>query len=172
MTACWYRVPEYIGATPLIPSQQCSLSGRRTAFTRQLLSAAIDAVSLGPSKMPQPWTQGYAGSARLTPRSVRGWPSAFTSSLRWTRSALAGVGSGVGLDVPSVGVGSVVASDAIAGRLTDDIASADPSTPRAPPLEDDTSHVPMTSAMATGTARAAVPFGLRIWIVERVGQAH
>src|SRR5205823_1372264 len=58
--AVWYATPLYVACTPLMPSQQSSLSGTRTLFTCHAAMAAIDAASLGPSKMPWPWTQAYS----------------------------------------------------------------------------------------------------------------
>ena len=53
--------------TPLIPSQQPSLIGTRTAFTCQLAIALTEGASLGPSKTPQPWTHAYSLPERFTP---------------------------------------------------------------------------------------------------------
>ena len=46
--------------------------------------AAIDAASLGPSKIPQPWMQAYSVPERLTPWRSSTSPASFTSSLRLT----------------------------------------------------------------------------------------
>ena len=45
------RAPLRLGSTPLIPSQQLSFSGTRTALMCQLFIALIEAQSVGPSKI-------------------------------------------------------------------------------------------------------------------------
>jgi len=71
----------------LIPSQQSSFSGIRTAFALQLAIAATEAPSLGPSKMPQPWMQANSVPERLTPWSSTCVPDALISRLPSTWSA-------------------------------------------------------------------------------------
>jgi hypothetical protein len=41
-----------LGSIPLMPSQQVSLSGTRTALMRHDFIASIEVASLGPSKNP------------------------------------------------------------------------------------------------------------------------
>ena len=62
-----YLAPVYSGLTPLMPSQQSSFSGIRTALTCHDAMALIEAALLGPSKTPQPWTHAYSEPERLTP---------------------------------------------------------------------------------------------------------
>src|SRR5438067_4432585 len=50
-----------------MPSQQSSLSGRRTVLIRQDAIALTLPASLGPSKMLHPCTQAYSVPARFTP---------------------------------------------------------------------------------------------------------
>src|ERR1700730_18607395 len=70
--AFWYVVPEYAGLTPLMPSQQSSLRGTRTALACHEAIALIDVVSDGPSKIPQSCTHAYSVPDRLTPRRRTG----------------------------------------------------------------------------------------------------
>ena len=82
--------PEYRGATPLIPSQQSSLSGTRTAFACQRAIARTEAAVAGPSKMPWPWTQAYSVPERLTPWKTTTRPRASSRRLPSTWRPLAG----------------------------------------------------------------------------------
>src|SRR5260221_8373490 len=64
---------------PLIPSQQSSLKGTRTALTPRAGMAAVEVWSLGPSKKPQPCWHAYSAPLRLTPRNTTTLPL----STRW-----------------------------------------------------------------------------------------
>ena len=56
---------------PLMPSQQSSLSGIRTALICQAIIAWMAAsVSVGPSQIPQPSAQAYSAPDRFTPVSL------------------------------------------------------------------------------------------------------
>src|SRR5437870_2953586 len=99
-------------------SQQSSLRGTRTALMCQLAMALIEAASLGPSKMPQPWMQAYSVPERSTPSSRIRFPRASRSWLPDTRSARPGggdgprVGAGVGLGV-GLGAGVIVVGEGL-----------------------------------------------------------
>src|SRR5205823_12539993 len=79
---------------PLIPSQQVSLSGRRTTLVRQDTIALTEGESDGPSKMPHPCAQAYSAPERFTPPSRTGRPAESTSSFPCTCTAGARVGPG------------------------------------------------------------------------------
>ncbi len=86
-------------------------------MTPQFFIAVMDAWSLGPSKIPLPWTHAYSVPERSTPCSTTVCPLALTSLLPDTCSCGAGplavlVGDGVGVgvgedegEVVGVGVG-------------------------------------------------------------------
>jgi len=91
--AAWYAAPPYAGFTPLMPSQQSSLRGTRTAFVFHDLIACADARSVGPSKIPHPsepgvplWMHLNSWPERSTPMSRMGVLLASTSWLPTTRS--------------------------------------------------------------------------------------
>src|SRR5438105_9175258 len=94
-------------------SQQSSLRGTRTALMCQLAMALIEAASLGPSKMPQPWMQAYSVPERSTPSSRIRFPRASRSWLPDTRSASPGGGeAGIGLAV-GLGADVIVVGEAL-----------------------------------------------------------
>src|SRR5258708_6168031 len=64
-----------------MPSQQSSLRGTRTALTPHEAIAAIEAASVGPSNMPQPWAHAYSLPERLTPATRNGAPAPSTIRL-------------------------------------------------------------------------------------------
>ena len=106
----------------MIPSQQSSFIGTRTAFVRQEAIACTDAESFGPSKTPQPWMQEYSVPERFTPSSCTACPAEFTRVLPLTVSGEsapgAGVGGGGGGGVGvSVGVGAGVRTGVGVGVL-------------------------------------------------------
>src|SRR5205823_14348680 len=70
--------------TPLMPSQQSSFNGTRTAFDDQAAMAATEASSLAPSKKPRPCQQAYSEPLRLTPCSTTVRPL----STRWLPETL------------------------------------------------------------------------------------
>jgi hypothetical protein len=73
--ACWYALPLTEEATPLMPSQQSSLSGMRTVLTWPQVSIAVAIVSgSGPSKMEPPLMQSYSVPEWSTPSRRVGLP--------------------------------------------------------------------------------------------------
>ena len=77
---------------PLIPSQQCSFSGRRTVFMFQVNIALMLLGPVDPSNVVPPAVGGehmYSDPARLTPSRRTVAPVVSTSLLPWTCSALA-----------------------------------------------------------------------------------
>src|ERR1700678_1914789 len=66
-------MPESAALTPLIPSQQSSLSGTRTTLVFHALMAATPVALTSPSKMPPPVTHEYSVPARSTPWSTTVW---------------------------------------------------------------------------------------------------
>src|SRR5436305_1174215 len=80
--ACWYwaavKVPpeaDISAGSPLIPSQQSSLRGTRTALICQLAIALTEAASLGPSNAPVAPAdmQVYSEPERFTPSGRMTW---------------------------------------------------------------------------------------------------
>ena len=69
MTSAWYAAPLYSATASLVPSQQSSFSGTRTAVTFQVRIAVIDAWSIGPFQIPLPLMQANSPPERLTPYS-------------------------------------------------------------------------------------------------------
>src|SRR4051795_10461666 len=92
-----YVAPLYAAGTPLIPRMQSSLRPRCTTFAFHDLIAVIDALSDGPSKIPQPSTHAYSVPERLTPCSWIALPEASSRRLPETcRPAPVGPGAGAG----------------------------------------------------------------------------
>src|SRR5215211_7220473 len=67
-----------------MPSQQCSVSGRRTALIPQSAMARVARLPVGPAKNPWPPTQAYSPPERLTPSRRTGSPEPSTSRLSST----------------------------------------------------------------------------------------
>src|SRR5919198_3724714 len=100
---------------PLMPSQQSSFIGMRTALMRHAFIALIDALSTTPSKTPQPCWQAYSVPEWFTPWICTTWFCALSSLLPEMCSgdvpeAGAGVAVGTG-----VGVGAAVGAGVCTG---------------------------------------------------------
>src|SRR3954468_23482948 len=112
-----------VAAPSSTPSQQCSFSGTRIAFVRQLFMAAIEAWSDGPSKMPLSCEHRYSVPMRSTPCSTTVCADAFTSLLPCTCSPenagfVTSVGAGVTVGAAvgaGVAVGAVVGAGVVVG---------------------------------------------------------
>src|SRR3954447_9816432 len=92
-----YVEPLYAAGTPLIPNTQSSLRPRCTTFAFHALIAVIDALSVGPSKIPQPSMHAYSVPDRFTPCSWIALPDASSRRLPETwRPAPVGPGKGAG----------------------------------------------------------------------------
>src|SRR5438309_1777579 len=134
-------------------SQQSSLRGTRTALMCQLAMALIEAASLGPSKMPQPWMQAYSVPERSTPSSRIRFPRASRSWLPDTRSASPGggegarVGAGVGLGV-GLGAGVAVGAGEAAPSVGEPAANSEVAPPK-PPGPISKQRAPATRPHAT-----------------------
>src|SRR3954471_18895871 len=90
MIADWYS--SALTSVLLIPSQQCSLSGRRTALMFHVSSAVMLLGPVEPSNVVPPCVGGehmYSEPARLTPSSRTVAPLWSLSRLPWTCSAFA-----------------------------------------------------------------------------------
>src|SRR6187551_2973901 len=81
-----------VTSEPLIPSQQCSFSGRRTVLMFQVSIEVMLVGPVDPSKVVPPCVGGehmYSEPARFTPSRRTVAPVVSTSLLPWARSAFA-----------------------------------------------------------------------------------
>src|SRR4051794_19779261 len=141
MIADWYS--SALTSVLLIPSQQCSLSGRRTALMFQVSSAVMLLGPVEPSNVVPPCVGGehmYSDPARLTPSSRTVAPASSLSKLPWTCSAFAAGGPPKGSSAPTLPPVPVWPREAPAVRVP-----AVPLAPAAPAVSFPFAH-PTTGA--------------------------